>query len=185
MRQARTWSRRPQAHDAFSGHVCRIARDGSRPPPGSTTARHRAPFALRAKCVWKRHRVAFPAGGSALRLAERVPAKDKRYENAPATAGDAFFAEDALRRAFAFALPVRRALYAMRAGPPTRPPDSRGSDQGCFGEPCERRDVLCGRQMHLQRVRSLWSLAQPAPMRNRNGPRRCICQLDQRGPAAR
>ena len=61
MRQARASSRRPHAHDAFSGHgVCRIARDGSRPPPASITARHRAPFALRAKSVWKRHRVAFP-----------------------------------------------------------------------------------------------------------------------------
>jgi hypothetical protein len=28
--------------------------------------------------------------------------------------------------------------------------------RGCFGEPCERRDVLRSRHMHLQRVRSLW-----------------------------
>ena len=75
MRHARAWSRRPPAHDAFSGHgVRRIARDGSRPQPGSTTARHHIACALRVKCAWKRHCVSCPAEDASCRPATRLRA---------------------------------------------------------------------------------------------------------------
>ncbi len=61
-------------------HMVRFSRRGS------SEKRDRRSWPSQAGCYvrWKRHGVAFAAGGSALRLAERVPAKAKRYENAAA-----------------------------------------------------------------------------------------------------
>jgi hypothetical protein len=71
----------PTPPDAFPCCARRVARDGSRQDACLSGGHGTRSL---AKCAWTRHGVAFPAGGSALRLAERWSAKAKRYENAPA-----------------------------------------------------------------------------------------------------
>ena len=84
-------------------------------------------------------------------------------------------ASRAVRRVLSAACARLRA--AVTSTQATHKPRRRGrAGRGCFGEPCERRDVLRGRHMHLQRVRSPWRV---------RSERQCVIGMGREDACAR
>jgi len=128
----------------------------------------------RAKCAWKRHGVTFPAEG----ISRRGVADGRRVRASLRARGSHAFrcvSEYGVRRvardgplqqaaspAWVTSVPSSYILEATRPPSPgyggadlkvgttyeLRPDGNSKPRQGWFGEPCERRDVLRGRQPH-------------------------------------